>query len=42
MTNSIKSVRNSCVPRAEAGAFAGPNCPLFGVAADLFIGADLI
>lgn len=42
MTNSIESVRNSCVPRAEDEVFAGPNCPLFGVAADLFIAADLI
>lgn len=37
----------ACIPRAEDGAFAGPNCPLFGgaaaaAAANLFTGADLI
>lgn len=59
MRNSIESIENVracvrvrarasvCVPRAEDGAFAGPNCPLFGgaaaaAAANLFTGADLI
>lgn len=43
----VRARARACVPRAEDGAFAGPNCPLFGgaaaaAAANLFTGADLI
>lgn len=40
ITNTIRF--NSYVPRVEDEVFAGPNCPLFRGAADLFTGADLI
>lgn len=40
ITNIIRF--NSYVPKVEDEVFAGPNCPLFRGAADLFTGADLI